>query len=79
MPRRCAITGKGPLTGNHVSHAHNKTKRRQNPNLHKKRIFVPELGRTIRIRVSAHALRSITLQGLMPYLKKQGLTIKDIT
>jgi len=79
MPRRCAITGKGPLTGNHVSHAHNKTKRRQNPNLHKKRIFVPELGRTIRIRVSAHALRSITLQGLMPYLKKQGLTLKDIT
>jgi large subunit ribosomal protein L28 len=79
MPRRCAITGKGPLTGNHVSHAHNKTKRRQNPNLHKKRIFVPELGRTIRIRVSVHALRSITLQGLMPYLKKQGLTLKDIT
>ena len=79
MPRRCAITGKGPLTGNHVSHAHNKTKRRQNPNLHKKRIFVPELGRTIRVRVSAHALRSITRQGLMPYLKKQGLTLKDIT
>jgi large subunit ribosomal protein L28 len=79
MPRRCAITGKGPLTGNHVSHAHNKTKRRQNPNLQKKRIFVPELGRTVRVRVSVSALRTITRQGLMPYLKKQGLTLKDIT
>ena len=79
MPRRCAITGKGPLTGNHVSHAHNKTKRRQNPNLQKKRIFVPELGRTVRIRVSTSALRSITRQGLMPFLKKQGLTLKDVT
>jgi large subunit ribosomal protein L28 len=79
MPRRCAITGKGPLTGNNVSHAHNKTKRRQNPNLHRKRIFVPELGRTVRVRVSAHALRSITRMGLMPYLKKQGLKLADIT
>ena len=79
MPRRCAITGKGPMTGNNVSHAHNKTKRRQNPNLQRKRIFVPELGRSVRVRVSAHALRSITRMGLMPYLKKQGLTLRDIT
>ena len=79
MPRRCALTGKGPKTGNNVSHAHNKTKRRQNPNLHRKRIFVPELGRTVRVRLSAHALRTITLMGLMPYLKKQGLTLRDIT
>ena len=79
MPRRCAITGKGPLTGNNVSHAHNKTKRRQNPNLQKKRIYVPELGRTIRVRISTSALRSITRQGLMSYLKKKGLTLKDIT
>jgi large subunit ribosomal protein L28 len=79
MPRRCAITGRRPLTGNNVSHANNKTKRRQNPNLQKKRIFVPELGRTVRVRVSTQALRTITRQGLMPYLKKQGLTLKDIT
>jgi large subunit ribosomal protein L28 len=79
MPRRCAISGKGPKTGNNVSHANNKTKRRQNPNLHKKKIYVPELGRTVRVRLSAHAMRSITRHGLMPYLKKQGLTIKDIT
>jgi len=79
MPRRCAITGKKPLTGNNVSHAHNKSKRRQNPNLQRKRIFVPELGRTVRVRVSVHALRSIALVGLMPYLKKRGLTLSDIT
>ena len=79
MPRNCAITGKRGMSGNNVSHAHNKTKRRQHPNLQKKRIFVPELGRTVRVRVSTSALRSITRQGLMPYLKKQGLTLKDIT
>jgi len=79
MPRRCAISGKKPLTGNNVSHANNKTKRRQNPNLQRKRIFVPELGRTVRVRVSVHALRTIAFMGLMPYLKKQGLTLSDIT
>jgi len=79
MPRRCAITGKGPKTGNNVSHANNKTKRRQNPNLQKKRIFVPELGRTVRVRVSTSAMRTISRQGLMPYLRKQGLKLEDIT
>ncbi|MCH7824085.1 MAG: 50S ribosomal protein L28 [Acidobacteria bacterium] len=79
MSRRCAITGKGGLAGNNVSHAHNKTKRRQLPNLQKKRIFVPELGRTVRVRISVSTLRTITRQGLLPYLKKQGLTLKDIT
>ncbi len=79
MSRRCAITGKGGLAGNNVSHAHNKTKRRQLPDLQKKRIFVPELGRTVRVRVSVSTLRTITRQGLLPYLKKQGLTLKDIT
>lgn len=79
MPRRCAITGKGPKTGNNVSHANNKTKRRQNPNLQKKRIFVPELGRTVRVRLSTSAMRTISRQGLMPYLRKQGLKLEDIT
>ena len=79
MSRRCAITGKGGLAGNNVSHANNRTKRRQLPNLQKKRIFVPELGRTVRVRVSVSTLRTITRQGLLPYLKKQGLTLKDIT
>ena len=79
MARKCAITGKGGLAGNNVSHANNKTKRRQLPNLQKKRIFVPEPGRMVRVRVSVNTLRTITRQGLLPYLKKQGLTLKDIT
>jgi len=79
MPRRCAITGKSSMSANNVSHANNKTKRRQNPNLQSKRIFVPELGRTVRVRLSTSALRTVTRQGLMPYLKKQGLKLKDIT
>ncbi len=79
MSRRCAITGKGGMAGNNVSHAHNKTKRRQLPNLQTKKIFVPELGRSVRVRISTNTLRTITRQGLMPYLKKKGLTLKDIT
>ena len=79
MSQKCSITGKKPLVGNHVSHANNRVKRRQNPNLHWKRIYVPEEDRYIRIRISARALRTINKKGLMPYLKSKGLTLKDIT
>ena len=78
MARVCKISGKRPLVGNHVSHAHNKTKRRQFPNLQTKRIFVEHLGKHVRIRLSVRALKTITNTGLMPYLKKQGLTLKDV-
>ena len=78
MARKCKLTGKGPLAGNHVSHANNKTKRRQLPNLQRKRLFVDELGRTVRVRLSVAAMRTVGRKGLMPYLKEQGLTIKDI-
>ena len=79
MARKCQITGKGPLTGNSVSHAHNKTKRRQLPNLQRKRIFVPELNRTVRVRVSTSALRSIDKLGLAAFLRKNGLSLSDVT
>ena len=79
MARKCEITGKGPLAGNSVSHAHNKTKRRQLPNLQRKRIFVPELNRTVRIRVSTSALRSIDKLGLAAFLRKNGLSLSDVT
>lgn len=79
MSRRCSITGKGPLSGNRVSHAHNKTRRRQLPNLQRKRIYVPELDRTIRVRLSTRALRTIDKKGLLAYLRDEGLSIKDIT
>ncbi len=79
MARRCAITGKRPLTGYNVSHAHNKTKKRQLPNLQRKKIFVPELGRSVKLRISASALRSIDKMGLLAFLKKQGLKLQDVT
>jgi large subunit ribosomal protein L28 len=78
MSRICKISGKGPLVGNNVSHAHNKTKRRQFPNLQSKQIFVEELGKTVRIRLSARALKSVSRVGLLPYLKKRGLSLSDI-
>ena len=79
MSRKCAITGKKPLSGNNVSHAHNKTKKWQRPNLQKKRIFVPELGRYVRIRLSTRALRSVSKVGLLSYLRKNNLQLKDVT
>ncbi len=78
MARRCNITGKKPMAGNNVSHAHNKSRRWQRPNVHSKRLYVPELNRWVRVRLSTRALRSATKLGLMPYLKKQGLSLKDI-
>jgi large subunit ribosomal protein L28 len=78
MSRVCKVSGKKPLTGNNVSHAHNKTKRRQYPNLQSKRIYVEELGKFVRIRISVRALKTVTRDGLMPYLKKQGLSLSDV-
>ncbi len=79
MTAKCSISGKKPLTGNLVSHAKNRTKTRQMPNLHWKKIYVEELKKYVRIRISCHALRCIDKLGLTKYLKKKGLSIKDIT
>jgi large subunit ribosomal protein L28 len=78
MARKCSITGKKPLSGNNVSHAHNKTKRMQRPNIRKKRIYVPELGRFVRLSLSTRALRSVSKVGLINYLKKNDLQLKDV-
>ena len=78
MSRVCKITGKRPLVANNVSKANNKTKRRQLPNLQKKKIFIPELGKFVRIKVSANALKSIDKEGLLTFLKKKNLSLSDI-
>lgn len=78
MARKCAFTGKSPLVGNNVSHAHNKTKKRQLPNIQSKRIFVPELGRYVRIHLSTRALRSVSKLNLLTYCEKTGVQLKDI-
>jgi large subunit ribosomal protein L28 len=78
MARRCSLTGKKPLVGNRVSHSNRKSKRRQLPNIQDKRIYVPEVGRTVRIRLSTRALRTIDKKGLMAFLRDQGLSLKDV-
>ena len=60
----CQITGKGPIVGNHVSHANNKTKRRFEPNLHKHRFWVEAEKRFVTLRVSAQAMRIIDKLGI---------------
>lgn len=78
MAQRCDLSGKRPMSGNNVSHANNKTRRRQMPNIQRKRLFVPELNRWVRVRLSAAALRTVTKKGLLPYLKSRGLKLKDV-
>lgn len=79
MSRQCALTGKRPLVGHNVSHSNRKTKMRQLPNLQTKRIFVTELNRWVRVRLSTSALRTVNKKGLMSFLSDSGLTLKDIT
>ncbi|MGI9489528.1 MAG: 50S ribosomal protein L28 [Geminicoccaceae bacterium] len=63
MARRCALTGKGVQTGNNVSHANNRTRRRYLPNLQQQRFYSETLGESIRLRVTTHALRTVEKRG----------------
>lgn len=70
MARFCDLTGKGPMTGNKVSHSNMKTKRKFYPNLHKKKFFIPELDDWVTLKVSASAIRTINKKGIYNYLKE---------
>ena len=63
MSRRCELTGKGPMSGNNVSHANNKTRRRYLPNLQEVSLMSDALGRSFRLKISNHALRSVDHRG----------------
>ncbi|MBT5498527.1 MAG: 50S ribosomal protein L28 [Alphaproteobacteria bacterium] len=63
MARRCMITGKGVLTGNNVSHAHNKSRRRFLPNVQSTSLLSETLGEMVRVRLSVHALRTVDFKG----------------
>ncbi len=63
MSRRCELTGKGPMSGNNVSHANNKTKRRFLPNLNDVTLQSETLGRGFKLRISAAALRTVDHRG----------------
>lgn len=64
MSRVCQVTGKRPLTGNNVSHANNRTRRRFLPNLHEHRIWVASEKRWVRLRISNAGLRTIDKLGI---------------
>ncbi len=63
MSRRCALTGKGVQTGNNVSHAHNKTRRRYLPNLQQVSLMSDALGKRVSLRVSVAAIRTVEHKG----------------
>ena len=68
MTRVCQVTQKRPVSGNNVSHAHNKTRRRFLPNLHEHRCWVPEENRFVKLRVSAKGMRIIDKLGISKVL-----------
>jgi large subunit ribosomal protein L28 len=69
MARVCQVTGKKVISGNNVSHANNRTKRRFYPNLHTKKFFIPEENRWVTLKVSAHAIKIINVRGIYQVLK----------
>lgn len=70
MSRVCQVTGKKPMSGNNVSHANNRTKRRFMPNLQSKRFFIPSENRWVRLTVSARGIKTISKKGIEVVLKE---------
>ena len=78
MSRVCQVTGKKPMFGNNVSHAHNKSRRRFNVNLQRKKFWLPEENRFVTLRLSAKGMRIIDKKGItrvVNQLRKDGLNI----
>jgi large subunit ribosomal protein L28 len=78
MARRCEISGVTHQNGNRVSHANNKTHHKFESNLQTKKIFVPELGKSVRVKVSTRILRTIDKLGFSAALKKFDLKLQDV-
>ena len=70
MSKVCQITGKKPMFGNNVSHANNKTRRKFNVNLQKKKFWIPEENRYITLRISMHGLRIINKKGITQVVRE---------
>lgn len=78
MSRVCQVTGKRPMSGNNVSHAHNKTRRRFLPNIHSHRFWIESEQRYVKLRVSAKGMRIIDKHGIekvLADLRTQGQRI----
>ena len=69
MSKVCQVTGKKPMFGNNVSHANNKSRRRFNVNLQKKKFWYPDENRYVTLRVSMHGLRIINKKGISSIIK----------
>lgn len=82
MSRVCELTAKGPMVGNNVSHAKNRTRRRFLPNLNDQSLTSEVLGRTFKLRISASALRTVDhrggLDGFMAKAKETELSAKAL-
>ena len=70
MSKICQVTGKKPMFGNNVSHANNKTRRKFNVNLQKKKFWIPEENRYITLRLSMHGLRIINKKGISRVIRE---------
>ncbi len=78
MSKVCQVTGKRPLSGNNVSHANNKTKRRFLPNLHYHRFWVESENRWVKLRVSNHGMRIIDKKGIdtvLTEIRQRGIKV----
>lgn len=78
MSRVCQVTGKGPMTGNRVSHANNKRRRRFLPNLHTQRFWLENEKRFVTLRLSTHGLRTINKKGIdvvIAELRAKGVAV----
>ncbi|HLD67168.1 MAG TPA: 50S ribosomal protein L28 [Pseudomonas sp.] len=78
MSRVCQVTGKGPVTGNNISHANNKTRRRFLPNLQHHRFWVESEKRFVRLRLTAKGMRIIDKRGIdvvLADIRKRGIKV----
>ena len=75
---KCVLTGKRCLKGHNVSHAKNRTRKWQHPNVQSKRIWVEEFGRFVRLSLSTRAIRTITKVGLVAFARDKGLDLASL-
>lgn len=75
---KCSLTGKKRLVIMSVSHAHNRNKKVQQPNIQKKRCYIPEEDRWVTLKLSTRAIRTIDRIGLLAYARKLGVDLDKL-
>lgn len=78
MASKRKITAKTPMSGNNRSHSLKATKRQFKPNLQTASLYVPEVKKTVRVRVTAQELKTIDKIGVMAFLERQGISLKSL-